>query len=157
MGMIGALGGLRALGDTAAHLGEVFIGDQSAQAEADAAFRAAVLAAYASEFQYGGQSAFDRAVNGLNRLPRPILALSVIGLFAFAMIDPQAFAARMQGLAFVPEPLWWLMGAVVSFYFGARELHHRRARPAPAQAKQGLFQRIFRRDENRALDDWRAD
>jgi len=26
----------------------------------------------------------------------------------------------MQGLALVPEPLWWLLGAVVSFYFGAR-------------------------------------
>jgi len=26
----------------------------------------------------------------------------------------------MQGIALVPEPLWWLMGAIVSFYFGAR-------------------------------------
>ena len=26
----------------------------------------------------------------------------------------------MQGLALVPEPLWWLLGVVVSFYFGAR-------------------------------------
>ena len=26
----------------------------------------------------------------------------------------------MQGIALVPEPLWWLLGAVVSFYFGAR-------------------------------------
>jgi hypothetical protein len=34
----------------------------------------------------------------------------------------------MQGLAYVPEPLWWLLGAVVSFYFGARELHHYRGR-----------------------------
>ena len=38
----------------------------------------------------------------------------------------------MQGLALVPEPLWWLMGAVVSFYFGARELHHVRTRTTPA-------------------------
>ena len=26
----------------------------------------------------------------------------------------------MQGIALVPEPLWWLLGVVVSFYFGAR-------------------------------------
>ncbi|HKL06334.1 MAG TPA: 3TM-type holin, partial [Roseovarius sp.] len=26
----------------------------------------------------------------------------------------------MQGIALVPEPLWWLLGAIVSFYFGAR-------------------------------------
>ena len=37
------------------------------------------------------------------------------------MTDPIWFAARMQGLALVPEPLWWLMGAIVSFYFGARQ------------------------------------
>ena len=36
------------------------------------------------------------------------------------MIDPVWFAARMQGIALVPEPLWWLLGVVVSFYFGAR-------------------------------------
>ena len=53
---------------------------------------------------------FDRAINGLNRLPRPLMALSVIGLFAFAMIGPVAFSARMTGLAAIPEPLWWLLG-----------------------------------------------
>ena len=36
------------------------------------------------------------------------------------MIDPIWFAARMQGIALVPEPLWWLLGVIVSFYFGAR-------------------------------------
>lgn len=36
------------------------------------------------------------------------------------MIDPLLFTARMQGLALVPEPLWWLLGVIVSFYFGAR-------------------------------------
>ena len=28
--------------------------------------------------------------------------------------------AVMQGIALVPEPLWWILGAVISFYFGAR-------------------------------------
>ncbi len=36
------------------------------------------------------------------------------------MVDPVWFAARMQGLALIPEPLWWLLGVIVSFYFGAR-------------------------------------
>ena len=26
----------------------------------------------------------------------------------------------MAGLSLVPEPLWWLLGAIDSFYFGAR-------------------------------------
>ncbi|MEP2428826.1 MAG: 3TM-type holin, partial [Tateyamaria sp.] len=41
-------------------------------------------------------------------------------LFLAAMIDPIWFAERMQGIALVPEPLWWLLGVIVSFYFGAR-------------------------------------
>jgi hypothetical protein len=43
-----------------------------------------------------------------------------VGLFVGAMVDPIWFASRMQGIALVPEPLWWLMGAIVSFYFGSR-------------------------------------
>jgi hypothetical protein len=49
-----------------------------------------------------------------------MLAFGTLGLFAAAMTDPIWFASRMQGLALVPDPLWWLLGAVVSFYFGAR-------------------------------------
>ena len=59
-------------------------------------------------------------------MPRPVLALGTVALFVYAMWDPAGFTTRMQGLAFVPEPLWWLLGAVVSFYFGARELHYLR-------------------------------
>ncbi len=86
--------------------------------------RIAVLDQFSGEFAHTGPGWFDQFVNGLNRLPRPLLALSTIGLFAFAMTDPVAFSERMKGLAYVPDPLWWLLGAVVSFYFGARELHY---------------------------------
>jgi hypothetical protein len=30
----------------------------------------------------------------------------------------------MAGLGYIPDPLWWLLGAIVSFYFGAREMHY---------------------------------
>ena len=56
----------------------------------------------------------------MNRLPRPAMALGTLALFLSAMHDPAWFAARMQALALVPEPLWWLLGAIVSFDFGAR-------------------------------------
>ena len=35
-----------------------------------------------------GAGWFDRLVNGLNRLPRPLLAFGTLGLFIYAMIDP---------------------------------------------------------------------
>jgi len=75
---------------------------------------------YGSEFVVPRQGAFDRFMDGLNRLPRPALALGTLGLFISAMVAPLWFSERMQGIALVPEPLWWLLGVIVSFYFGAR-------------------------------------
>ena len=49
-----------------------------------------------------------------------MMALSTFALLGSAMFDPLWFAQRMQGLALVPEPLWWLMGTIVAFYFGGR-------------------------------------
>ena len=99
---------------------EVFRPNAEAQAMRDASREAAALAQFAAEFSIPRQGFFDRFMDGLNRLPRPMLALGTLGLFVAAMADPVWFAQRMQGIALVPEPLWWLMGAIVSFYFGAR-------------------------------------
>lgn len=101
-----------------------------AGAERDARIKTQAMSQYATEFSQPRQGIFDRLVDGLNRLPRPLLAFGTIGLFVMAMVDPIWFASRMQGIALVPEPLWWLMGAIVSFYFGARH-----------QAKSQEFQR----------------
>ena len=87
---------------------------RAAQRQADA------LDQYAAKSSVPRKGRFDRVMDGLNHLPRPALALGTLGLFVAAMVDPVWFASRMQGIALVPEPLWWLLGAIVSFYFGAR-------------------------------------
>jgi hypothetical protein len=79
---------------------------------------------FASEFTVQRQGGFDRFMDALNRLPRPLLAFGRIGLFVVAMSDPVWFSTRMQGISLVPDPLWWLMGAIVSFYFRARHQAH---------------------------------
>lgn len=86
------------------------------------------VAQHQAEFQTTSGHWFDAAMNGLNRMPRPFLTLGTMGLFVYAMVEPVGFSHRMEGLALVPEPLWWLMGAIVSFYFGAREAHYLRQR-----------------------------
>ncbi len=122
MGMIGQILGVifgsqrNVIRDTV----EVFRPNAEAEAVRDAELAASVLAQFASEFSHPRRGVFDRFMDGLNRLPRPMLALGTLGLFAAAMTDPVWFAQRMQWVALVPEPLWWLMGAIVSFYFGAR-------------------------------------
>lgn len=71
---------------------------------------------------------FNRVLDAANRLPRPAFAFGALALFGFAMAAPDSFAARMTALSTIPEPLWWLLGGVVSFHFGAREAHYHRTR-----------------------------
>ncbi|WP_291726590.1 holin family protein [Leisingera sp. F5] len=99
---------------------EVFRENAEAGAVRSHEMQTAALSQLAAEFQYGGKSRFDRFMDAVNRLPRPMLALGTLALLVSALSDPVWFAARMQGLALVPEPLWWLLGVIVSFYFGAR-------------------------------------
>ncbi len=182
MGVIGDVagalfgGGGNIIRDTAG----VFMENTEAAAEREAAWRAAALAQFAAEFASPRRGRFDRFMDALNRLPRPALAIGTLGLFAAAMLDPVWFAARMQGIQLVPEPLWWLMGAVVSFYFGARSQAKGQAFQrslAETMARTGMVLRnvealealemprapverddptAFSAGPNPALDDWRA-
>jgi len=99
---------------------EVFRENTDKGAARAATVQSDTLKQFAAEFAHPRKGMFDRFFDGINRLPRPMLALGTIGLFISAMFDPHWFASRMTGIALVPEPLWWLMGAIVSFYFGAR-------------------------------------
>lgn len=188
---MGILNKIIGLVQTADHIGgavervsEVFTPNQTKEMTLAYEKHRAALEQYGAEFTHQRIGLFDRAVDALNRLPRPMMALGTIGLFAFAMVAPRDFADRMYGLSFVPEPLWWLLGAIVSFYFGARELHHRRVakwqpelarRPdwpveeaaAREEATSGLGEASrpllqeapdtrYSGSENAALDAWRA-
>ena len=96
---------------------EVFRENAENGARRSAETQAQVVEQYGAEFAGASKGRFDRTMDALNRLPRPMLALGTLGLFVTAMVDPVWFAERMQGV-------------IVSFYFGARH-----------QAKAQDFQR----------------
>ena len=139
MGLIGTIlnagGAVRQVGEAVGGVAEVFVGNKADRDAAASQQVATAVGEFQSEFAVPGATWFDGFVNGLNRLPRPMLALGTLGLFVYAMAAPAGFSLRMRGLALVPEPLWWLLGAIVSFYFGARELHHQRNRATLALPK----------------------
>ncbi len=99
---------------------EVFRENREAGAMRAHDLQSAAMQEFGQEFVIPRQGGFDRIMDGVNRLPRPALALGTLGLFVSAMVSPLWFSERMQGIALVPEPLWWLLGVIVSFYFGAR-------------------------------------
>ncbi|UUV07498.1 MULTISPECIES: holin family protein [Ruegeria] len=99
---------------------EIYRENAESRAERATALQSQAMMQFGGEFVVPQKGLFDRVMDGVNRLPRPALALGTLGLFVAAMVDPLWFAERMQGIALVPEPLWWLLGVIVSFYFGAR-------------------------------------
>ncbi len=99
---------------------EIFKENSEKRAVRDLELKKSVIDQFSNEFSYGYSSKFNAFIDGVNRLPRPLMAFGAIGIWVSAMIDPIWFATRMQSLALVPEPLWWLVGVVVSFYFGGR-------------------------------------
>ena len=139
---------------------EVFRENAEAGAARAATRHATAMAQFVAEFNQPRRGAFDRFMDALNRLPRPFMALGCIGLFVSAMVDPPWFAARMQGVALVPEPLWWLLGVIVSFYFGARHQlkgqEFQKAMAAHLRAVSALQSTDTAQttEENAALRDW---
>ena len=135
MGMIdrflGLGPGVSALGSAATGMAEVFTQNATRKMELEEEAYARAITQLGQEFEIARAGFFDSLVNGLNRLPRPLLALGTMGLFVYSMVEPVGFGLRMQGLQQVPEPLWWLLGAIVGFYFGAREAHYFRHRVWP--------------------------
>ncbi|WP_413205995.1 3TM-type holin [Rhodospirillum sp. A1_3_36] len=86
-----------------------------------------VLAAYAAEFSAnrGNRTWWDSLVDGLNRLPRPAMALGVMGLMTWAPIDPVGFSQAMRAYALVPEWLAGTLFGIAAFYFTARHFEKR--------------------------------
>lgn len=144
---------------------EVFRENAEAGAVRAAEARFAALEQFGTEFRHARPGLFDQVMDGINRLPRPALALGTLGLFVSAMVDPIWFAARMQGIALVPEPLWWLLGVIVSFYFGARHQAKSYAFQASLAATLANAPKVARliaalepaqTEENAAIEEWRG-
>jgi hypothetical protein len=96
-------------------------------ADRESKIRGEAMNQFGTEFLARRQGWFDSFVNGMNRLPRPLITYTVFGLFLMVIIDPLQFAATMQALTLVPAQLWELLSVIVMFFFGARELSHFRS------------------------------
>jgi len=92
---------------------------------------------FANEFGYASSRTwFDVLIDGLNRLPRPVIVSSIMYYMWLSWADPEYFAQVNQGLATIPEAMWALILSVVGFFFTIRELHHSRTSKRAAQFEQ---------------------
>ena len=91
-GVLGLLfgGGRNVVRETA----QVFRENAEAGSQRSAEMQMAALSQHAKEFAVERKGGFDRFMDGVNRLPRPLLALGTLGLFVAAMVDPRGLPER---------------------------------------------------------------
>ncbi|MGI9437129.1 MAG: holin family protein [Geminicoccaceae bacterium] len=81
----------------------------------------ASLEQFAAEFQSTRTStAWDSFIDGLNRLPRPLITLGILALFVLAPVDPVRFFAIARAYEMMPDGFWALLSIIIAFYFGGR-------------------------------------
>jgi hypothetical protein len=81
----------------------------------------ASLEQFAAEFQPRTErTRWDSFIDGLNRVPRPLITLAVLAFFLLAPLDPLRFAQIARAYDLMPEGFWALLSIIVAFYFGGR-------------------------------------
>lgn len=81
----------------------------------------ASLEQFAAEFRSRRTAtAWDSFIDGLNRLPRPLITLGILGLFVLAPADPLRFLEIARAYQIMPDGFWALLSIIIAFYFGGR-------------------------------------
>lgn len=81
----------------------------------------ASLQQFAAEFQARERRTWwDSLVDGLNRLPRPLMTIGVLAFFVLAPVDPVRFLQVATAYEVMPDGFWALLGVIIAFYFGGR-------------------------------------
>jgi hypothetical protein len=81
----------------------------------------ASLQQFAAEFQNrANRTWWDSFVDGLNRLPRPVMTFGILAFFVLAPVWPERFLKIATAYQAMPEGFWALLGVIVAFYFGGR-------------------------------------
>ena len=78
---------------------------------------------------------WDSLVDGINRLIRPGFTLGVGYMFWYCINDPVGFSMSVQALSLMPEQGWWIMFAVISFWFGGKFIGKDMKPPRPIDPK----------------------
>lgn len=101
---------------------KTFFGSQHDREQNAAMLDASVQQQYAAEFQYrDNRTGFDSLVDGMNRLVRPVLTAYICWLvFILPISNIDLFMQIITAYSAVPEPLWVLVGLIITFYFGGR-------------------------------------
>lgn len=81
--------------------------------------RAAVYSQFAAEFGHS-KTWWDSFIDGVNRLPRPLMTFGIIFMFVYCWVNPLGFINGATALQAMPKEGWYILGIVVSFWFAGK-------------------------------------
>ena len=92
------------------------------QAVRDAAYGKQAMDQYAAEFRYlANRTWWDSFADGLNRLVRPSLAITMLLVIPLAVIFQDGVAQRISdGMSQLPAGYWTAASLILGFYFAGR-------------------------------------
>lgn len=100
---------------------EVFRPNAERSAQRGSDLDQATLAQMSSEFNArNNRGWFDQLMDGVNRIPRPLMVFSCFGLLVYTPVDPLKMAEVFAAWALIPTGMWTIIGVIVAFYFGGR-------------------------------------
>lgn len=118
-------------------------GNQQERDQQAAADQAALRQQFAAEFTSAERKGrWNSFVDGMNRLVRPLFTFGTVSLFGWCVVSPLDFATAMTSLGLVPEPLWMIMGVIVTFWFGDKTLSGWKATSVSAKSVQAVIGQI---------------
>lgn len=101
---------------------EVFRVNAEAAAQRSHEGDAAALRQFTAEFAgRTNRTKWDSLIDGLNRLPRPLLSLAVFWVLVWTPVNPPMMAEVFTAWALIPDYAWALILLVVTFFFGGRQ------------------------------------
>jgi uncharacterized protein (TIGR02594 family) len=118
---------IKSLGEKAIGLVPILKGNQQERdQQANDRFLAG-LNTFSAEFgNRENRTWWDSFWDGFNRMPRPVIVCLVLAYFVMSYIDPTEFQVLNVALDTVPERMWWVLSAIISFFFVAREFQKSR-------------------------------
>lgn len=129
---------IKAIGEVGNKLANTFVGSKAERDQQGHEQNMGILGQFAAEFRnIQNRTWWDSLWDGLNRMPRPVIVATVLAYFYLAYINPTEFQVLNVSLDGVPEHMWYVLGAIVGFYFAARHLEKK------AKDKMALSQKDF--------------
>jgi len=121
--------GVEAVGNTVVNVKGAWSGNQQ---ERDQQYHSQFISgmqSYMAEYApRNNRTPWDSFWDGINRMPRPLIVITIFLYFGLAYFNPKEFQVLNIVLSGVPPEMWWIMSSVVGFYFVAREFHKNRAK-----------------------------